>query len=190
MESSPFPNFEIADVLENEWEDSEMFAYLSERRFLLQIFVQDGTDYIYTGHVFLKFTPEQLNQYVKDTWLDFKEKVIGGLQFRVKLDKKGRPKIYNNIQGKTEGQIGLIKLHVKDVVYDIYAENISGRTPEEQRFIRNHTIGSRFCWKPENRDKYGDELPNGDIIPKQSFWLNKEYILEYLRENAPELLKV
>lgn len=190
MEPNPFPNFEISNVVESEWEDSQMYSYLSERRFILQIFVDNGNEYIYTGQTFMKFTPEQLDKYVKDTWLDFKEKINNGLKFTLKLNKNGNCIIYNNVNGITNNQIGVIKLHVKDVVYDIDIANISGLTKEAEEFIRKHTVNNRFRWKIYNKDKYGDKLPNGDIIPKQSFWLNKSAILLYLKENAPELLKI
>ena len=188
MEDNPFPTFALSDV-ESKWEDSQMFSYLSERRFLLQVFVADGNDYVYTGHTVLKFTPEQLDVLVKGIWEEFQKRVAEGLCFFLDVDKSGRPKVRNSIQGKVDGQIGLIKLHVWDIVYDLDVNHISAKTPRAQKFIEDHTVNGRFQLKIENKDKYGDVLPNGDVIPKQSFWLKKEYILEFLQENAPELLK-
>ncbi len=190
VESSPFPNFRIMDIINQEWIESDMFAYLSEQRFLLQIFVQTWKEYVYTGHVMLKFTPEELEDSVRPTWEDFKSKVIEGLRFEVKLNKKKSPIVTNNINGKVDGQIGLIKLHVRDITYDISLQHISGATEEAQEYIEQHSKKGRFLRKPKNREKYGDLLPNGDIIPKQSFWLNRDYILQYLREKAPGLLEV
>lgn len=190
VESSPFPNFRIMDIIDQEWDESDMFAYLSEQRFLLQIFVQTDKGYVYTGHTMLKFTPEELEKSVKPTWEDFKSKVREGLKFEVKLNKKDVPVVTNNINGKVDGQIGLIKLHVKDITYDISLQNISGATEEAEEYIRQHSWEGRFLRKPQNREKYGDLLPNGDIIPKQSFWLNRDYILQYLRDKAPGLLEI
>lgn len=189
-ESSPFPNFRIMDMVDQEWSESDMFAYLSEQRFLLQIFVQKGEDYVYAGHTMLKFTPEELERLVRPTWEDFKSEIIEGLKFKLELNANHEPIITNNIQGKAAGQIGLIKLHVRDIAYDISLQNISGTTKEAKEYINKHSVNGRFLRKPENIPQYGDRLPNGDIIPKQSFWLNKDYILQYLREREPGLLKL
>ena len=137
----------------------------------------------------LKFTPEELEKLVRPTWEDFKNKVINGLKFELELNKNGEPKIKNNVRGKVEGQIGLIKLHAWDITYDIAVEHISGVSDAAEAYIKENTVKGRFLRKPENRELYGDVLPNGDIITKQSFWLNKDYILQYLKEKAPELLK-
>ena len=188
-ESSPFPNFRIMDIVNQEWVESDMFAYLSEQRFLLQIFVQKDENYVYTGHTMLKFTPEELEELVRPTWEDFKHKVMEGLRFHLKLNGNNEPIITNNIKGKTDGQIGLIKLHVRDIIYDISAQHILGVDEKAEEYIRDHSQNGRFLRKPENKEKYGDTLPNGDILPKQSFWLNRDYILQYIREKAPEFLK-
>ena len=45
-EKISFPTFEIADVINQEWEESEVFRYLSEQRFLLQIFVEEEKGYL------------------------------------------------------------------------------------------------------------------------------------------------
>lgn len=187
-ESWSFPNFKVEDVPYQEWQDSEMFAYLSEQRFLLQIFVHDGKDYVYKGHLFLKFTPEQLDKYVKDTWENFKKTILAGVKFQLAINKQGKIVIHSNIQGKVNGQIGLIKLHARDVVYDIDRHNITGETNEAERLIDRYTVNGRFLWKPENREKYGCKLPNGDVITQQSFWLNKDYVLEYIKQNGAKLL--
>lgn len=189
VESSPFPNFRIIDIIDQEWIESDMFSYLSEQRFLLQVFVQNEKGYVYTGHTILKFTPEELEKLVRPTWEDFKKKVKDGLTFKLELNKNGEPKIKNNVSGKVEGQIGLIKLHAWDITYDIAAEHISGVSDAANEYIKDNTVEGRFLRKPENRELYGDVLPNGDVITKQSFWLNKDYILQYLKEKAPELLK-
>ena len=55
-----FPNFCIEDIKNQEWEESEVFLYLSEQRILMQIFVEEEGGYVYRGHLFLKLTPEQL----------------------------------------------------------------------------------------------------------------------------------
>ena len=38
----------------------------------------------------------------------------------------------------------------------------------------------------ENSRNNGSELPNGDIMTKQCFWFNNEYILEQLKDMFEE----
>lgn len=136
--------------------------------------------------MFLKFTPEQLDKYVKPTWEDFKKKVVNGMRFKLEKNKS-LIKVCSDVAGKTEGQIGLIKLHARDVTYDINRKHISGVDAAATKILEANTLNGRFIWKPENKHKYGCMLKNRDIITKQSFWLNKDFVLNYIRENKPEI---
>lgn len=182
-----FPNFCVEDIIYQEWEESEVFSYLSEQRILMQIFIEKDEDYVYAGHLFLKFTPEQLDEGVKDTWEDFKKKITEGIDFKLVKNKKSFI-IQSEVKGKTEGQIGVIKLHAGDVTYDIDRNHITGSDAEATKVLDENTVNGRFVWKPNNKEKYGCTLPNGDVITKQSFWLNRDFVLEYIRENRPDFL--
>lgn len=185
-ENWSFPNFEVEDIVDQEWEESEVFMYLSEQRILMQIFVEEEKGYVYKGHLFLKFTPEELDKYVKQTWESFRKKVIEGISFV--LEVKGKNvRIQSDVQGKREGQIGLIKLHASDVTYDIDRRHICGANWEAEKIIDDNTVNGRFVWKPENRDKCGCAIQNGDVITKQSFWLNNDFVLKYIRDKKPEV---
>lgn len=182
-----FPNFCVEDIQNQEWEESEVFLYLSEQRILMQIFVESDNQYIYRGHLFLKFTPEQLDKYVRQTWEDFRQKVIDGIKFEIVQDRSSFV-VCSDVAGKTEGQIGLIKLHAREVTYNIDRKHIHWADEGAKEILDANTIDGRFVWKAENKDKYGCTLPNGDVITKQSFWLNKDFVLDYIRENKPEIL--
>ena len=187
-ENWSFPNFSVEDIKNQEWEESEVFLYLSEQRILMQIFVEEEEGYVYKGHLFLKFTPEELDMYVKETWEAFRKKVIHGIIFKVKAKKKGI-RVYSDVQGKKAGQIGLIKLHAKGVTYDIDVGHICAVDKKAEKIVKDNTINGRFVWRPENRHMYGCVIENGDVIPKQSFWLNKDFVLKYIREKKPEIFK-
>lgn len=185
-ENWSFPNFCVEDIKNQEWEESEVFMYLSEQRILMQIFIEEEEGYVYKGHLFLKFTPEELDKYVKKTWEGFKKKVIDGINFELVKNKKGI-EVCSDVAGKMEGQIGLIKLHAWDVTYDIDRRHIHGVDADAIDVLDANTVNGRFIWKPDNKDKYGCTLPNGDVITKQSFWLNKDFVLNYIRKNKPEI---
>ena len=181
-----FPNFGVEDIVDQEWEESEIFMYLSEQRILMQIFVEEENGYVYKGHLFLKFTPEELDEYVKQTWESFKKKVIEGISFELELRGKGF-EICSDVQGKTSGQIGLIKLHARDITYDIDRKHIHGDSREAEKILDDNTVNGRFVWKPQNRDKYGCKILNGDVITKQSFFFFFDFVLKYIRDKKPEI---
>lgn len=184
-EKISFPTFEIADVINQEWEESEVFRYLSEQRFLLQIFVEEEKGYVYAGHLFLKFTPEQLDEWAKETWEDLKSKVVNGIRFTLEK-RKNDVIIHSNIRGKTENQMGLIKVHGQST-YDIDRKNIIGVDEVSEQYIEKNTVNGRFVQREEKKDTFGCELPNGDIIGKQSYWLNNDFVLNYIKEHSGEL---
>ena len=184
-EKISFPTFEIADVINQEWEESEVFRYLSEQRFLLQIFVEEEKGYVYAGHLFLKFTPEQLDEWAKETWEDLKSKVVNGIRFTLEK-RKNDVIIHSNIRGKTENQKGVIKVHGQST-YDIDRKNIIGVDEVSEQYIEKNTVNGRFVQREEKKDTFGCELPNGDIIGKQSYWLNNDFILNYIKEHSGEL---
>lgn len=184
-EKISFPTFEIADVINQEWEESEVFRYLSEQRFLLQIFVEEEKGYVYAGHLFLKFTPEQLDKWAKETWEDIKSKVVNGIRFTLEK-RKNDVIIHSNIQGKTENQMGLIKVHGQ-ATYDIDRKNIIGVDEASEQYIEKNTVNGRFVQQEEKKGTFGCKLPNGDIIGKQSYWLNNDFVLNYIKEHSGEL---
>jgi DNA mismatch repair protein MutH len=184
-EKISFPTFEIADVINQEWEESEVFRYLSEQRFLLQIFVEEEKGYVYAGHLFLKFTPEQLDEWAKETWEDLKSKVVNGIRFTLEK-RKNDVIIHSNIRGKTENQMGLIKVHGQST-YDIDRKNIIGVDEVSEQYIEKNTVNGRFVQREEKKDTFGCELPNGDVIGKQSYWLNNDFVLNYIKEHSGEL---
>lgn len=172
-------------MINQEWEESEVFRYLSEQRFLLQIFVEEEEGYVYAGHLFLKFTPEQLDEWAKETWEDLKSKVVNGIRFTLEK-RKNDVIIHSNIQGKTENQMGLIKVHGQST-YDIDRKNIIGVDEISEQYIEKNTVNGRFVQREEKKDTFGCKLPNGDIIGKQSYWLNNDFVLNYIKEHSSEL---
>lgn len=184
-EKISFPTFEISDVVDQDWEESEVFKYLSEQRFLLQIFVEEECGYVYVGHLFLKFTLEELDEWAKDTWEDLKSKVSSGICF-VLEKRENVVKIHSNIQGKVEGQMGLFKVHGQ-TTYDIEKTHIVGIDEISERYITEHVVNGRFIQREENKKTFGCRLPNGDIIGKQSYWLNNDFVLNYIRMHSDEL---
>ena len=117
--------------------------------------------------------------------VDFKSKVVNGIQFTLEK-RKNDVIIHSNIQGKIENQMGLIKVHGQST-YDIDRKNIIGVDEVSEQYIEKNTVNGRFVQREEKKDTFGCELPNGDIIGKQSYWLNNDFVLNYIKEHSDEL---
>ena len=82
--------------------------------------------------------------------------------------------------------MGLIKVHGQST-YDIDRKNIIGVDEVSEQYIEKNTVNGRFVQREEKKDTFGCELPNGDIIGKQSYWLNNDFVLNYIKEHSDEL---
>lgn len=126
-----------------------------------------------------------MDEWAQETWEDFKSKVVNGIQFTLEK-RKNDVIIHSNIQGKIENQMGLIKVHGQST-YDIDRKNIIGVDEVSEQYIEKNTVNGRFVQREEKKDTFGCELPNGDIIGKQSYWLNNDFVLNYIKEHSDEL---
>ena len=111
--------------------------------------------------------------------------MVNGIRFTLEK-RKNDVIIHSNIQGKTENQMGLIKVHGQST-YDIDRKNIIGVDEISEQYIEKNTVNGRFVQREEKKDTFGCELPNGDIIGKQSYWLNNDFVLNYIKEHSDEL---
>lgn len=134
--------------------------------------------------------PEQDVPIIKSGWDDIREIIRNGVVF-VKdqkedgsfiLTKRGKNRILNNFPDtrntnplrkeyrlrpspKPYNRIISIRPHATLVYYDL--QSIDYRDTESSR-------------------NNGSELPNGDIMTKQCFWFNNEYILEQIQDMFDE----
>lgn len=126
-----------------------------------------------------------MDEWAKETWEDLKNKLLSGIQFTLEKRKKDVI-IHSNIQGKIENQMGLIKVHGQST-YDIDRKHIVGVDEASEQYIDANTVNGRFVQREEKKAAFGCELPNGDIIGKQSYWLNNDFILDYIKKHSDEL---
>ncbi|HIH35096.1 MAG TPA: restriction endonuclease, partial [Methanosphaera sp.] len=98
---------------------------------------------------------------VKEVWEDTKKKAIEGIQFNISPTSTGSTKITNNLINKSDDMI----VHIR---------------PHSARAF--HIInGVQYGNGSMSRD--GDELPNGDVITKQCFWINNDFIVKIINDN-------
>lgn len=184
-EDISFSAFEFADLVDEKWEESTVYEEMVDRRFLWSVFKDNGTDFVFYGARFWKM-PEQDEQTIHDGWNDIKDIVKSGVTFAIDrkedgteiLTRRGKNRILNSFPDarntnparkeyrlcpspKSCNRIISIRPHASLVYYDL------------------KSIGYTDTDNPRCN---GSELPNGDIMTKQCFWFNNEYILEQIKD--------
>lgn len=156
-ENMSFACFKFKDLLQEEWEDSNVHNYFSTTQILFVIFKRVGSSYVLKGSQLWHMPYFDLNETVKKEWENFKKIINNGITFKKVKKSNEEVEIYNNLPGMKDTQIIHIRPHAKKSAYKL-----------KDGFIKG------------NIEQDADELPNGEWMTKQSFWLNKEYILKQL----------
>lgn len=151
-ESMSLPSFWFKQLIEEEWEESALYRYLSETKFLLVVFAKINGVYALDSVRFWNMPMNTVNTVVYQGWLDTKKIVNEGVQFTLKNGK-----MYNNLLNKTDNEVIHVRPHIPSVAYKLH---------------NGYEIG--------DVTKHGDQLPNGEWMTRQSFWINNTYIAQIL----------
>ncbi|MGL4697375.1 Sau3AI family type II restriction endonuclease [Enterococcus larvae] len=154
-ESMSFPVIIFNEFINEEWEESYIYNYFSEKRFLFVIYRDNGNGYHLNDVKFWNMPTSDLDKAGKKEWLKVQMIVREG----VELTPKGN-RITNNFPKGSETEIFHLRPHANKSVYLI-----------DGKIFGNGKL-----------EKDADILPNGDMMTKQCFWLNKDYILAQLNK--------
>ncbi len=164
VESSPLPNINFKNLIEQDWEESDLYNYLSETKFFFVVYHQVGGVYVLKGCQLWNMPSEDLEKIVFDGWQKIKGIVQNGVRFTMKQQKNGIV-FTNNLPKKNDNDIIHIRPHAQKRYYVM----------EDGAVYGNGSLAD------------ADQLPDGRWMPKQSFWLNNTYILsildKHLRKN-------
>lgn len=153
VESLSLAPFEFNDLAGESWEESSLYTYLDETRFFFVVFASDGNNYKLQGCVFWNMPAKLLDTTVRDGWEAIKKVVISGVEFTSRIDKHENVSYQNSLPKKGDNPIIHIRPHAKLSAY---------------RFADGQEIG--------NVDRDASELPDGQWMTKQSFWLNNDFV--------------
>jgi DNA mismatch repair protein MutH len=159
IESMSFPAFKFKDIVEEEWEQSSLFNYFNETRFLFVVFKRFGDAYILKGSQLWNMPYDDLNNIVHQGWNNVRAVIREGLKFTKKQTRSGLT-ICNNLPKKNDNSIIHIRPHSQKSAY---------------LFKDGETIG--------NVSRDANELPDGQWMTTQSFWINNSYILKQLNKD-------
>lgn len=157
-ESTSFPSFKFKELVQETWEYSTLYNTLSETKYLLVVYQKKGQEYVLKGCKLWNMSNKDLAE-VQSGWEEIKEIIKEGPILEKKPQKDGKIIVNNNFPGKNKHRIIHIRPHTEERYY---------------KFAEDDIIG--------NSEEYGDTLPDGRMMTKQSFWLNNTYMLEQIAD--------
>lgn len=155
-ENMSFPAISFLEFAKEEWEESYLYNYFTETRFLYVIYQNINGKYYLEDAMFWHMPLEDLEGLGYKDWLAAQEAVIEGVTFR-----KSGSRVFNSLPNASETEIFHLRPHADRAAYKIPSLNI----------------------EKGNLSKDGDTLPTGDIMTKQSFWLNKSYVKKQIENH-------
>ena len=156
-ESMSFPPFLFKKLVKEDFEDSEIFRYFDETRLFFVVWKRDGEVYRVIDSQLWNMPAYDLEHIVRDGWEKIRKVIKYGVQFSKKRTKGGI-KITNNLPKKSDNSVIHIRPHATKSAYRLHDGTVIG-----------------------NVERDANELPNGEFMTTQSFWINNNYILEQLK---------
>lgn len=152
-EHMSLPIFKFKDLVKETWDESTLHEYFNEHKFLFVVYRAKKGIYYLEGAKLWNMPYSDLEETVKKEWTTVKELIATGINFTV----KGK-KVNNNLPKPSDTQIIHVRPHANKAAYLLHSGYKSG-----------------------NIEKNANELPNGEWMTTQSFWLNNTYILSQLK---------
>lgn len=155
-ENMSFPPFKFKELVNETWEESELFNYFDTTRFLFVIYQSDGNHYKLAGAQLWNMPYDDLHFTVQEGWKKIKSSIANGVTFT--REKYGDSYRYlNSLPKKEDNPIIHIRPHAQKSAF---------------KFKDGTVIGNL---------SNADELPDGQWMTKQSFWINNDYILKQIK---------
>ena len=153
-ESMSFPTFKIMDLINQSWEESDVYNYFLETKILFVIYKKKENNYYLTGAKFWNMAVSDIEGTLQEEWERAVKIFKDGIKFTIEKGKQ----IRNNLPKKSNTKI----LHVR---------------PHAQKGA--HLVdGIKYGNGEISRDT--DILPDGNRMTKQCFWLNNDYVLKQI----------
>lgn len=158
-ESSPLPAINFKKLVSEDWEESNLFTYFDETKFLFVVYKKTNDTYTLKGAQLWNMPYSDLNDTVHKGWEDIRKVIADGVVF-TKVQQSNGVVIKNNLPKKDSNPIIHIRPHAQQTYYV---------------FEDGETFGN-------GRLSDSDELPDGRRMTKQSFWLNNTYLVDQLEQ--------
>ena len=157
-ESISLPPFKFKELINETWEDSTVFNYFDTTQFLFVVFEKVEGTYVLRGSQLWHMSYYDLNNIVHDEWKNYLSIIKKGINFKINYKSNGKIEVKNNLPGMKDTKIIHIRPHAQKSAYKLNNGFVKGDIAKD-----------------------ADELPNGEWMTKQSFWLNSKYVLKQLK---------
>ena len=184
-EDISFSAFDFKELMEENWEESTVYEEMVDRKFLWSVFKENGDEFVFYGARFWRL-PQEDENIIHKGWDDIRDIIRDGVVFvKDRKDngtliriKRGKNRMLNNFPDtrNTNPNRKEYRLCPSPKPYN---EIISIRPHASLVYYDLKSIGYQDI---ANARSNGSELPNGDIMTKQCFWFNNEYILNQIRD--------
>lgn len=159
-ESLSLNTFSFAELAEEEeWEESPLHRYFEETRFFFVAFQEGADGTRLKGSTFWSMSEKDIEGPLKDCWAKARLRAREGVELTLKLHKDGKRVVTNNLPKSTENAVAHVRPHTSRAAY---------------RLSDGTEIG--------NVSRDADELPDGQWMTKQSFWLNSGYVYDIVKD--------
>lgn len=155
IEHMSFTNIDLIQFASEEWMESYIYNYFRETKFLFLIFKQNSGVRIFKGAQFWNMPIQDLIEQVQKDWKKTQDVINKGVTFSISGNR-----VRNNIPSPSKTNTFHIRPKAKKSAYKILVNN--------ELYVKGDI------------ETDGTLLPNGEIMTKQSFWLNREYIIKQL----------
>lgn len=157
-ESMSFSPFKFKDLINQNWEDSDLYSYLSSTKFMFIIFqkIESSEDSSYLKSIKFWNVPTKDLQIIKHNWERTKEVIKNRINLTPYTNKKGVISFHNNLPKSNPDFLIHVRPHSAKAAYlfdDVCIGNI----------------------------KDANELPDGRWMTTQSFWFNNSYIRKIIK---------
>lgn len=156
-EHMSFTNVDLIEFSKEEWESSYVYNFFRETKFLFMIFEQNKNERYFAGAQFWNMPISDIDYYVKEDWLKTQNVLKDGVKF-----KKSGNVIKYNIPTPSQTKIFHLRPKAKKSAYSVFINN--------ELYERGDLVHDSV------------ELPDGQRMTKQCFWINKEYIIDQLED--------
>lgn len=157
-ENMSFAPFKFKELVQEEWENSTVLNYFETTQFLFVVFEKVEESYVLRGSQLWHMPYQDLNIVVHREWENYKNIIKNGVAFEIVKKHNGKIEVHNDLPGKSDTEIIHIRPHAQESAYRLHDGFVKG-----------------------NVEKDADELPNGEWMTRQSFWLNREYVLKQIK---------
>ena len=156
-EDSPFRCYSFKGILQETWEESQVYTEICEKRFMYVFFRaidKKDTTYVLDKVLFWGF-PEYLIPEANHVWEETRKIIKDG----VKLTVNGI-KVTTNFPTSKINKVIFTKIHASNTLYEV----------EPNKFVGKGKLSDT------------DELPDGRKITKHSFWFPKKFVKKIYEE--------